>query len=149
MKLSRLLLPPVIFLALAGCNNANINHQEAGVQLSNNGHWEEAPNTRLAIRIKMATIWMAAEATSCTFLRTSPHKISGPCASMILKRDPSFRRINPIRVKTTGEMFLISIPMDPLICISDLKHRQAKTTIGLKLSRGQSLVCPPPTVWAA
>ena len=42
MKLSRLLLPPVIFLALAGCNNATTNHQEAGVQLSNNGHWEEA-----------------------------------------------------------------------------------------------------------
>ncbi len=41
MRIFGLLLLIFIF-ASGGCNNATTNHQEAGVQLSNNGHWEEA-----------------------------------------------------------------------------------------------------------
>ncbi len=42
MKLSRLLLQLVIIFTLGGCSNATTNHQEVGVQLSNEGLWEEA-----------------------------------------------------------------------------------------------------------
>jgi len=43
MKLSGLLLPLVGILALGGCSqNATIDPQDAGVQLSSEGRWEEA-----------------------------------------------------------------------------------------------------------
>ncbi len=32
----------IFMFASVGCSTATINHQDAGVQLSNEGHWEEA-----------------------------------------------------------------------------------------------------------
>ena len=42
MKLSTLVLPLMVILALGGCSNATIDPQDAGVQLSSEGRWEEA-----------------------------------------------------------------------------------------------------------